>query len=108
MTPAIPEVIEVAGTPIAEVPVRRSTRPRRSAISDDYMVYMLQHEYDIGFDKDPVTFSQAVKGDDPNKWIDATYEELKSMAANKVWELVVLPIGHKAVGSNGSLRSSAT
>ncbi|KAL8162293.1 hypothetical protein V2J09_013782 [Rumex salicifolius] len=37
VTPAIPEVIEAADTPIAEVPVRRSTRPRRSAISDDYM-----------------------------------------------------------------------
>ncbi|KAL8160866.1 hypothetical protein V2J09_012355 [Rumex salicifolius] len=99
VTPAIPEVIEAADTPIAEVPVRRSTRPRRSAISDDYMVYMLQHEFDIGLDKDPVTFSQAVKGDDSDKWIDAMCEELKSMAANKVWELVALPIGHKAVGS---------
>jgi hypothetical protein len=72
------------------------------------MTYMSQHEFDIGMDKDPVTFSQAVKGNDSNKWIDVMCEELKSMAANKVWELVVLPIGHKAVGSNGSLRPSAT
>ena len=52
-----------------------------------------------------MTFSQAVKGDDSDKWIDAMCEELKSMAANKVWELVALPIGHKAVGSKWVLKT---
>jgi hypothetical protein len=47
VTPAIPEVIEVVDTPIAEIPVRRSERSRKSAISDDYMVYLSQHEFDI-------------------------------------------------------------
>ena len=38
------------------IPLRKSQRVRRPAISDDYMVYLQEHEYD-GYDaSDPVTY----------------------------------------------------
>jgi len=36
-------------------------------ISDDYVVYLKESDFDIGINKDPVSFSQAVKSDDSNK-----------------------------------------
>ncbi|KAL6338190.1 hypothetical protein AAG906_015153 [Vitis piasezkii] len=57
-----------------------------------------ESDYDIGTSKDPVSFSQAISCSDSNKWIDAMNDELKSMDQNKVWELVELPEGYKAVG----------
>ena len=34
---------------------------RRSAISDDYVVYLQESKFDLGIDKDPILFSQAMK-----------------------------------------------
>ncbi|KAL6316403.1 hypothetical protein AAG906_018106 [Vitis piasezkii] len=45
---------------VDEVPLRRSQRVRRPAISDDYMVYLQEHEYD-GYDAfDLVTYQEAI------------------------------------------------
>jgi hypothetical protein len=43
-----------------QVALRRSQRDRRSAISNDYVVYMQESDYDIGINKDLVLFSHAV------------------------------------------------
>ena len=44
-----------------EVPLRRSQRERRPAISNDYVVYLHETETDLSInDNDPVSFSQAV------------------------------------------------
>ena len=68
--------------------LRRSQREHRPAISDDYVVYLQESDYNIGTSKDPVSFSQAIGCSDFDKWIDAMNDELKSMDQNKVWELV--------------------
>ena len=79
-----------------EPALRRSQRQRRSAISDDYMLYQIEsEEWTI---KDPVSYSQAIKDVNSSKWIDAMKDELKSMDENQVWEVVQLPPGHKPVG----------
>ncbi|RVX03267.1 hypothetical protein CK203_019809 [Vitis vinifera] len=45
---------------VDEVPLRRSQRVCRPAISDDYMVYLQEHEYD-GYDAfDPVTYQEVI------------------------------------------------
>ncbi|RYE20332.1 MAG: transposase, partial [Sphingobacteriaceae bacterium] len=67
-----------------EVALRRSVRERRSAISDDYVVYLQESEYDLGIDNDPVSFSQAIESENSIKWLDAMKEELKSMDHNEV------------------------
>mgnify|MGYP006869216781 CR=1 FL=1 len=36
--------------------LRRSQRERRPAISDDYVVYLQESDFDIGINKDPVSF----------------------------------------------------
>lgn len=44
-----------------EVALRRSTRQKRSAIPDDYIVYALEHESDLSIDNYPVSFNQAIQ-----------------------------------------------
>ena len=44
-----------------EIALRMSQRERRSAISDDYVVYLKESEFDLGIDEDPVSFSQAIE-----------------------------------------------
>ncbi|RVW81965.1 Retrovirus-related Pol polyprotein from transposon TNT 1-94 [Vitis vinifera] len=67
--------LPVDDTVVNEVPLRISQRVRRPAISDDYMVYLQEHEYDEAMD-----------------------DEMNSMYMNGVWDLVELPHGCKPVG----------
>ena len=62
------------------------------------MVYLHESEFDLSIDNDPISFSQAIKGDNSTKWLDAMKEELKSMNDNEVWDLVELPKESKRVG----------
>lgn len=81
-----------------EIALRRSERPKRSAISNDYVIYSLENACDLSIDEDPVSFKQAMECSNSEKWFNAMKEELKSMDDNKVWELVELPQGSKRVG----------
>ncbi|RVW78738.1 Retrovirus-related Pol polyprotein from transposon TNT 1-94 [Vitis vinifera] len=75
--------------PQENMPLRRSTRERRNAISDDYIVYLQEREVESGMmEDDPINFQQAMKSSNSQKWIEAMNEEYKSMQDNKVWELV--------------------
>jgi len=95
----LPEENDLHNTDIPQqVALRRSQRDRRSAISNDYVVYMQESDYDIGINKDPVSFSHAVESKESMEWINAMKEELKSMQQNEVWDLVELPHGCKRVG----------
>ena len=56
--PSVPDLLPIdVETPQVQVPLRRSTRERRKAISDDYIVYLQKYEFDIGLEDDPCTFS---------------------------------------------------
>ena len=55
-------------------------------------------DYNIGFEKDPETFSQAMSSKESNSWYNAMKEEMNSMASNRLWDLVELPDGIKAIG----------
>ncbi|KAL6340144.1 hypothetical protein AAG906_040580 [Vitis piasezkii] len=83
--------------PPQPAPLRRSQRERRPAISNDYVVYLQESDFDIGIRKDPVLFSQAMESDDSSKWMEAMNEELKSMAHNGVWDLIEFPNSCKPV-----------
>ena len=78
--------------------LRRSTRLRKSAIPNDYVVYLQESDYNVGAENDPETFSQAMSSEDLNLWHNAMKEEMDSMASNRVWNLVKLPDGVKAIG----------
>ena len=62
------------------------------------MVYLQESDYNIEADNDSETFSQAMSSKESNLWHAAMKEEINSMALNKVWDLVELPGGVKAIG----------
>ena len=80
------------------IPLRRSQRARRPAISNDYMVYLQEHEFDVIDETDPVTFSQAISSPNSLEWMSAMEDELASMQKNQVWDLVELPANSRPVG----------
>jgi len=82
-----------------EVPLRRSIRERRNAISNDYIIFLQEYEDDIGLtEDDPINFCQAMCSSNSKKWIDAMKDEMKSMKDSEVWDLVELPEGVKPIG----------
>ncbi|RVW97188.1 Retrovirus-related Pol polyprotein from transposon TNT 1-94 [Vitis vinifera] len=85
------EVTQQPQEPQVQVPLRRSTRERRSTISDDYVVYLQEHEFDMGLEDDPISVSQVKQSFDSEKWIEAMKDEMKSMKDNGVWDLEELP-----------------
>ena len=95
--PLVPE--EQTLPPLESTSLRRSTRERRSALPDDYIVFLQEHEFDIGaVEDDPINFRQALESSKSQEWIDAMNEEIKSMKDNDVWDLVPLPEGVKPIG----------
>ena len=81
-----------------EVILRRSQRRRKPTISDDYIVYLQEHEFVFWDDNDPVTFQEAISSSHASEWLAAMQDELVSMSHNSVWDLVELPKGCKPVG----------
>ena len=64
----------------------------RSALPDDYIVFLQEHEVNIGMmEDDPINFDQAIENSNSQKWIDAINDEMKSIKDNDVWDLVSLP-----------------
>jgi hypothetical protein len=78
--------------------LRRSTRPKRSAILDDYVVYLQESDYNIGAENDLESFSQAMSCKESELWYDAMKEEMNSIKNNEVCDLVELSNGAKAIG----------
>ena len=68
-----------------EVSLRRSIRERRSAISNDYIIFLQEHEDGVGLtEDDPINFCQAMRSSNSQKWIDTMKDEMKSMKDNDV------------------------
>ncbi|RVX19556.1 hypothetical protein CK203_004941 [Vitis vinifera] len=86
--------------PQLEVSLRRSTRKKRTMIPNDYIVYLQEHEFDMGLDNDPISFNQVKQSVNSHKWMETMKDEMKSMKDNDVWDLVeyleeAKPIGCK-------------
>jgi hypothetical protein len=76
-------------------PPRRSQRARRSAISDDYEVYVSE---EIQIEGDPTSFEEAIRSSHSSKWLEAMEDEMRSMSTNRVWDLEEIPKAVKTVG----------
>jgi hypothetical protein len=76
-------------------PPRRSQRARRSAISNDYDVYVSK---EIQMEDDPTSFEEAMRSAHSSKWLDAMEDEMRSMSTNRVWDLEEIPKEGKTVG----------
>ena len=81
----IEDVDPVALDAVMDIPLRRLKRARRPTISDDYNVYLQEHEYDVGDVSYPTTYKEAIVNPQSNFWIDAMKDEMTSMSLNKVW-----------------------
>ena len=84
---------------------RRSTRERRSAIANDYIVYLQEHEFDIGLEDDSTSLNEAKLSIHSTKWSNAMKDELKSIKVNDIWDLVELPKGKKPIGCKWVFKS---
>ena len=47
---------------------------------------------------DPTSFEEAMRSDHSSKWLEAIEDEMKSMNANKVQDLEIIPKRAKTVG----------
>ena len=80
------------------MPLRRSAKEMRSALPDDYIVFLLEHEIDIEvMNDDPINFHQAIESSNSQKWIDVMNGKIKSIKDNDVWDLVLLLEGAKPI-----------
>ena len=77
-----------------EVPIRFQ-RVRKSAISANNEVYNTE---EFQMEDDPTSFEEAMKSDHSSKWLEAMEDEMKSMNANKVYDLKIILKGTKTVG----------
>ncbi|KAL6342702.1 hypothetical protein AAG906_013108 [Vitis piasezkii] len=76
--------IPIDDTVVDGIPLRISQRVCRLAISDDYMIYLQEHEYD-GYDvSDPVTYQEAIHCPQFTSWKEAMDDEMNSMYMNGV------------------------
>jgi hypothetical protein len=82
LKPVFPEPItnheeEQQDPPVQDVPhnepLRRSQRARRSAISNDYEVYVSE---EIQMEGDPASFEKAMRSAHSSKWLDAMEDEM--------------------------------
>jgi hypothetical protein len=84
---------QVEDVPNMEAP--RSQRARRSTIPDDYEVYDTE---EFHMEDDPTSHEEVMRSTHSSKWLVAMEDEMKSMSANKVWDLEVIPKRAKTVG----------
>ena len=61
-------------------------------------MHLQELDYNIRPKNDPETFSQAMSSKESSSWYNAMKEEMNSMASNRVWDLVELLDGIKAIG----------
>jgi Reverse transcriptase (RNA-dependent DNA polymerase) len=92
----VPNVDEVPMLP--QEPLCKSQRERKSAISDNYIVYLTEEGCDLGHGDNLVLFKQSIMSRNSSQWLEAMNDEMKSMEINEVWDLVELPVGVKPVG----------
>ena len=96
--PVAPDVDLVALDVAVDIPLRTSERARRPAISNDYFVYLQEHEYGVGDVSDATTYKDAIVSPQSNFLINAMKNKMASISQNKLWSLVDFPDGCKPIG----------
>ena len=82
--PVALDVDPVALSVVMDISLRKTKRGHRLAISNDYIVYLQEHEYDMGDVSYPTTYKETIISPQSNFWIDAMKDEMTSMSQNKV------------------------
>jgi hypothetical protein len=76
-------------------PPRCSQRDIRSAISDNYKVYISE---EIQMEGDPTSFEEVMRSTHSSKWFETMEDEMRSMSTHKIWDLEEIFKGAKTVG----------
>jgi transposase InsO family protein len=74
---------------------------RRSNRSNKGVPPLRYHDQAFSMDEvltEPLTYNEAVKGENKRKWVHAMEDEMDSLRENKTWELVNLPADRKPIG----------
>ncbi|XP_016441589.2 putative mitochondrial protein AtMg00820 [Nicotiana tabacum] len=82
--------------------LRKSARkniPKCTYEIEDYIFLVSPTEMD-----EPKSVTEALSSPGKNEWMKAMKEELKSIKINKVWDLVDLLSGHRAIGNKWVLK----
>ncbi|XP_050909738.1 uncharacterized protein LOC127123575 [Lathyrus oleraceus] len=80
-------------------------RDREPTISNDFVVYLQEHEFDIHDDDDPTTFNEAISCSHASNWLNDMHDELNSVSHNGVWDLTEFPVGCKAIGCKWAFKT---
>ncbi|RDX86508.1 hypothetical protein CR513_32154, partial [Mucuna pruriens] len=95
-TPIIEDNVQ---TIVPDFVLEQDYNERRYAILDDYIVFLQEHEDDIGLiEDDPINLCQAMRSSNSQKWIDTMKDEMKSMQDNDILDFFELPDGVKPIG----------
>ena len=65
---------------VMDIPLRRLERACRPVISNDYIVYLHEHEYDVGDVSNSITYKEVIVSPQSNFWIDAMKDMMTSMS----------------------------
>ena len=90
----VPSQKQPTSQSVAEPVLRRSERQRRPP---DFYGERANACTQSG--KDPTTLQEALSSPESSRWVEAMDAEMNSLDHNRVWNLVELPRGRKAVGS---------
>ena len=71
-------------------------------------MYLQELDYNIGAEHDLETFSQATSSKEFELWYEVMKDEMDSMASNRVWDLIKLPYGVKAIGCKWVFKTKKT
>ena len=78
----------------------------RSAITDDYIIFLQEHEDDNGLKEDDlIKFYQVMRSSNTKKWMDAMKNEMKFMQDNDALDLIELLEGVKNIGCKWILKT---
>lgn len=69
------------------VQLRWSQRAQKPAISNDVIVYLQEHEFDIHDHDDLNTFNEEIYYSHACDWLNDMHDGLNSMSHNGVWDL---------------------
>ena len=56
---------------------------------------MSEDTNELILDDDPISFKEAMNNEHSSEWLNVMKDEMKSMNANEVWDLVEIPKGSK-------------
>ncbi|RDY14745.1 hypothetical protein CR513_00149, partial [Mucuna pruriens] len=86
-------------TIVPDIVLEQDYDERGHATPNDSIVFLQEHEDDIGLIKDySINFCQAMCSSNSQKWINVIKDEMKSMQDNDILDLVELPKGMKPIG----------